>query len=157
MAWTTSQSGWNTELGIGYFKFVWDSTGSIKPVLSVANMPVIWVEQQLHSKRRRSKHTTLSIPWPSARNERGSWPSTGPAPWASLVPSTEHSTQPYEPSNATADPSLQAIKDEDSIRETMLKGSNCRCIVESSCVSQSSSNAQYDWNDVGGEDGMLGQ
>ena len=76
---------------------------------------VIKVELLHHSNNRRSRHTMLSIPWPLARKDLGSWPSTRPAPCASLVPSSEHKTQPYVPSRATADPSLHAMNEDSSI------------------------------------------
>ena len=133
---TTSQSGLNTWLGTWNCCWFCSWTLSISPVLSVANTPVIRILLQHHSKRRRNRHTMLSIPCPSARKDLGSWPSTGPAPWASRVPSSALRTHQNVPSNAIAEPSLHALNDEFSSSSTMLNGFIWKCILSSSWASQ---------------------
>jgi hypothetical protein len=105
---TMSQPDLNVASGIEYRSLLWDVTQVIKPVLSVARTPSQTESVQVHWRSLRMKHTTLSIPWPSAQNKPGLWPSTYPAPWAKHVPSSRERAHPYVPSWVTAEPSLQA-------------------------------------------------
>jgi hypothetical protein len=130
---------------------------AIKQVLSVARTPSKAESVQVHWRSPRMKHTTLSIPWPSARNERGSCPSTYPAPWANHVLSSKERAHPYVPSWVMSEPLLQAWKGEHSNLEMRIKGSKERWISNSSWDSQSSRSEQKASNDVGFTKGSAGQ
>ena len=98
----------------------------------------------------------LSIPCPSAQNEFGSCPSTGPAPKARRVLSGRASTHPNDPCNVSADPSLHARKSVVDNCCIISVGWNLRLAFDSSCDSHGSRVEQYSWNVRGIEMGDAG-
>jgi hypothetical protein len=66
----------------------------------------------VHFRSQARKRATLNIPWASALNDCGSWPSTGPDPLASLVLSCKAITHLKVPCWVIADPSLHAVNGE---------------------------------------------